>query len=95
MSKISNVWYDKLEGIQITRANAHEVADAIGGRAVSDIGHGVAGVIINTSRGNVIAYEGSWICREPNSERYRILEMNELDLDHLKKDSKIELKVSE
>ena len=82
------MWYDKMSGIQLTRDNAKRVAKWVEGEAhfVKENGEDMVFVIANTPRGDVMIREGDWIAKDVD-ERFRIVRIDEMDLDETIKKS--------
>ena len=79
---IPNIWYDRLDGIQVTRDNAKSIADNLGGEILRHLDNRLI-IVVPTSRGRVMLNEGDWITKETNSDRYRIVELVETTPDEL------------
>lgn len=73
---IPNIWYDRLDGIQVTRDNANSIAKNLGGEILRHLDNRLI-IVVPTSRGRVMLNEGDWITKESNSDRYRIVELVE------------------
>lgn len=76
------MWYDQMSGIQLRKNNAKKVAEWVRGEYhfVKENGEDMVFVVANTPRGDVMIREGDWIAKDVD-ERFRIVRIEEMDLD--------------
>jgi len=83
------MWYDQMSGVKLRKTNAKKVAEWVHGEYhfVKENGEDVVFVVANTPRGDVMIREGDWIAKDVD-ERFRIVRIDELDIDKVLAKSK-------
>ena len=76
------MWFDQMSGVQLRKNNAKKVAEWVRGEYhfVKENGTDIVFVVANTPRGDVMIREGDWIAKDVD-ERFRIVRIEELDID--------------
>lgn len=76
------MWFDQMSGVQLRKNNAKKISDWVSGEChfVKENGKDVVFVVANTPRGDVMIREGDWIAKDVD-ERFRIVRIEEMDID--------------